>query len=80
MTEYDTCCFRMIELPEIGYSFMRKGLWDRQWGEHCKSLAGNVRCEGSVKLFFHQKLGFWEENNAFFAVILSEMELSKVDT
>jgi len=32
----------MNDLPVIGYPYLRKQLWDRQGGKHCKLLEGNV--------------------------------------
>ena len=52
----------MNELPVLCYVQRALGSPGRK---RYKSLEGNVQCEGSVKLFFRQKLRVGEENNAF---------------
>ena len=69
----------MNELPVIGYCVMRKGFWDRQGANiasHQKKMYG-VR--GLYSRFFIKNFEF-RKRITLFAVILSERELSKVDT
>ena len=51
----------MNDLPVIGYSAMRKELWDRQ--------GANIACGQKEmygeKLYHVQKKGFWREINTF---------------
>ena len=65
----------MNDLPVVGYLAMRKELWDRQGA----NIASRWKEMYSEKLFPRPKTGILEEDQHFFAVVLSQMDLRKVE-
>ena len=65
----------MKDLPVIGYLAMRKELWDRRGA----NIASRWKEMYGEKLFPRPETGSLERDQHFFAVVLSQMDLRKVE-